>query len=184
MTISPFDANITELIHRSADGDPQSDSELYRAVYGELNNIAVGMLRRGHSNLTTTALVHECYLRISAWDTASIRDRKHFYATCAKAMRHIIVDEIRKSSSHKRSGVRVELDDGMFRRHGSQTALIQLDEALEDLKQEEPDIAEAIELCVFSGLDTKTIATLFETTPRTVQRWLKKGKAFVELRMV
>lgn len=65
---------------------------LFPMIYDELRRIARQQLRRerrGHT-LSTTALVHEAYLRLANQTHLSSTDRAHFYAIAARAMRRIL----------------------------------------------------------------------------------------------
>jgi hypothetical protein len=57
--------------------------------------------RTGHT-LTTTALVHESYLRLVDHRRVDGSDRAHFFAVAALAMRRVLVDYARKQLTSKR----------------------------------------------------------------------------------
>ena len=67
--------NITRLLQRFDDGDPSAFDDLIPLVYDDLRRIAERRMRdeaEGHT-LTTTAVVHEAYLRLHE-DLASAGD--------------------------------------------------------------------------------------------------------------
>src|SRR5690606_36812163 len=84
----------------SADGDA-SLAALVPLVYRELRAIARRHLgapahaRRGGGTLSTTALVNEAYLKLAVDPARTWRDRPHFLAVAAIAMRQILVDRAR-----------------------------------------------------------------------------------------
>src|SRR5262245_24960537 len=84
---------ITRLLRALERGESEASERLYRAVYGELRKIARAQLRRANpaETLSTTALVHEAYLKLAGGDW-STRDRYHFYALTAQAMRRVLLD--------------------------------------------------------------------------------------------
>ncbi len=99
-------ADITELLNAAQSGDSDAQETAYALVYDELKRCA----RRQKafvpgSSLSPTALVSELYLRLSGHDTDRIRNRAHFFALAARAMRQIIVDHARRRTSVKRGGV-------------------------------------------------------------------------------
>src|SRR6478609_7400606 len=100
------EVEITQLLVRARDGDGEAKQALFPAVYRDLENIAKAHVRGGMS-LEPRGLVHELYLKLTE---ASIdaRDRKHFYAIAALAMRQILVDRARKRQSQKRGGEHAE----------------------------------------------------------------------------
>jgi RNA polymerase sigma factor (TIGR02999 family) len=97
---------ITQLLVRVREGDAQAREALFPAVYRDLENIAKAHVRGGMS-IEPRGLVHELYLKLM--DAAlDARDRKHFYAIAALAMRQILVDRARRRSSRKRGGDHAE----------------------------------------------------------------------------
>ena len=61
-------------------------------VYAELRAIAHRQLAIGGrgGTLATTALVHEAYIKLVDQSQAQWRDRTHFFAVAALAMRHAV----------------------------------------------------------------------------------------------
>src|SRR5262245_38276085 len=86
------------------------------AVYGELRALAASFFRGRPAGVTLqpTALVHEAFLRLVRHDAAEIRDRSHFFAVAATAMRQTLTDRARRRHAQKRGGAgreRVTLSD-------------------------------------------------------------------------
>jgi hypothetical protein len=82
---------------RRAQDDAGTD-DLLPAVYDQLRSLAQRRLadeRPGHT-LQATALVHEAYLRLAGDPHANWRDRAHFFAAAAEAMRRILVEQARR----------------------------------------------------------------------------------------
>src|SRR5262249_478259 len=92
--------DITALLVRARAGEGRD--QLFDAVYRGLENVAKAAVRGGAS-LEPRGLVHELYLRLTQ-SPLEARDRKHFYAIAALAMRQILVDRARKRQSAKRGG--------------------------------------------------------------------------------
>jgi hypothetical protein len=71
--------DITLLIARAREGDREALDDLFKALYPELRQIAHQRLRRGFPDpdLGTTALVHECYLKLHAAQRMNASDRAH-----------------------------------------------------------------------------------------------------------
>ena len=72
-------------------------------VYPELKRIAHNRLRaeRAGHTLSTTALVHEAYLKLRDQTTVH-GDQSQFFAVASIAMRRILVDHARKRATAKR----------------------------------------------------------------------------------
>ena len=108
-------------------------------VYGDLRRVARAQLRRVRpgDTLNTTGLVHEAYVRLVDQSRASWRDRGHFFAVSAMAMRQIVVDYARRRGRQKRGGdqVIVPFDDALDPAAHEADRLLEIDAALEKLAQ-------------------------------------------------
>src|SRR3546814_15147289 len=51
-----------------------------------------------------TALLHEAYLKLVRQDNPNYRDRAHFFAAAARAMRHILINYAERRKAAKRGG--------------------------------------------------------------------------------
>jgi len=152
--------------------------QLVPLVYDELRMIAHRQLAnqaRG-GTLSTTALVHEAYLKLVDQSHADWRDRAHFLAVASLAMRHVLVDRAKARSTLKRGGERrrITLDDAHIAVDDQPDALLQLDEAMTRLAELQPRLARVVECRFFGGLTEDEIAEALGVTVRTVQRdWAK-----------
>jgi len=147
-------------------------------TYQELRAIAHRRLAaRGRGGtLSTTALVHEAYLKLVDQSRAGWQDRAHFLALASLAMRHVLVDRARERSTLKRGGARrhITLDDEALAVEDQPEALLQLTEALDRLATVEPRLARVVECRFFGGLTEEETAAALGVTTRTVQRdWVK-----------
>jgi RNA polymerase sigma factor (TIGR02999 family) len=153
-------------------------------VYKELRRIAAAQLRNESANhtLQPTALVHEAYMRLVAWDgNLKVQSRTHFLAVAALAMRQLLVHHARKRNADKRGGGlrKVSLEDCLaFSRDGSPEVLA-IDEALKDLAKTEPRKSRVIELRYFGGLSESEIAEYLEVSLSTVSRDIRLGLALL-----
>ncbi len=164
-------------------GHTASFDELFALVYDELHRIAHGYLlreRRDHT-LSTTALVHECYLNLADQSDEAWNNRAHFYATAARAMRHILVDYARRRNAQKRGGKqhRVTLDDRLAVADLKAAELLHLDEALEGLTQQSPRLGQIVEYRFFGGMKVDEIAEVMDISVRTVHRDWTRAKAYL-----
>src|SRR5580698_2003261 len=102
----PNAQTVTLLLRELAEGDQAALDRLIPLVYDELRRIARGQLRRerqGHT-LQPTALVNEVYARMIGQGQPEYRDRVHFLAVAARAMRKILIDYARGHNAGKRGG--------------------------------------------------------------------------------
>ncbi|MBS0591087.1 MAG: sigma-70 family RNA polymerase sigma factor [Proteobacteria bacterium] len=175
-------ADVTELVHAAGNGDGAALQQLFAAVYEELKRLASRHLA-GQSNPTinTTGLVHETYLKLIKPDVLRLKDRGHFFATAAKAMRQIVIDHARRRHAHKRGGAATmaTLDEELDGVGLDPESLIHLDAALLRLAAMEPALAELVELRFFAGLSVEQVAELRETSTRTVIRDWRRARAFL-----
>src|SRR5690606_30958610 len=104
----PAHEDIEALLAALRSREPGAMDRLVEAVYPALKRLAHFQLageRQGHT-LTTTAIVHEAYLRMATGD-ARWSDRKHFLRAAATVMRHLLVDHARQRDADKRGGGQV-----------------------------------------------------------------------------
>jgi ECF sigma factor len=99
---------VTRLLIAWREGDEQAPGELFTVLYKELRALAHAQLRRRQQqSLATTALVHEAYLKLADQSRLDLRDRGHFLALAARAMRQIVVDHARRRTAGKRGGTAI-----------------------------------------------------------------------------
>jgi RNA polymerase sigma-70 factor (ECF subfamily) len=139
----------------------------------------------GHT-LQTTALVHELFLRLVGAKDAVWRDRVHFFAVSAAAMRQILVDAARARRSAKRDGglrgqrsSPIDLEEVPAFDHRRRAELIALDDALKSLAVLDGRKARLVELRFFGGLSVEETASFLGTSPRTVLREWQLAKAWL-----
>jgi RNA polymerase sigma factor (TIGR02999 family) len=167
-----------DLLRELRSGRHGAIDQLIPLVYNELRVIAHRQLaaRARGSTLSTTALVHETYLKLVDQSRADWRDRAHFLAVASIAMRHVLVDRAKARATLKRGGERrrITLDDAHIAVDDQAEALLQLDEAMNRLAALQPRLARVVECRFFGGLTEDEIAEALGVTVRTVQRdWAK-----------
>jgi RNA polymerase sigma factor (TIGR02999 family) len=178
-------SEVTDLLIAARDGDAAKLGAVFEAVYPELKRLASWRASGAgrQSTVTTTALVHETYLKLVRARDLDLRDRRHFFACAARAMRHILVDHARAGSADKRGGglQPVELPQGL----GAAPApdWIDLDRALGELDEVNPALRELVDLRFFAGLSQEETAELLACSSRTVQRDWQRARAFLYARL-
>jgi RNA polymerase sigma factor (TIGR02999 family) len=158
--MTPSRDHLTTLLNRLDQGpaDPDLRDRLFDLVRTELERAAQGVLRQGGDDrqLETVDLVNEVFLRLLArpaggGPTPRYQDRKHFYCTAARVMRHLRVDAARRRrAQHLGSEVAVP-DARQEERLRRELDLLQLDDALTALAAVDPQAAEVAELRLFGG---------------------------------
>src|SRR5262245_31342315 len=145
-------ADVTRILSEIEQGDPSAAERLLPLVYDELRKLAALQMAhdRPGETLSPTALVHEAYLRlVGEGNDRCYRDRGHFFAAAATAMRHIRIDQARRKKTQKRGGnvQRLELDDVAAPTPDDE--LLALDEALTQLAILDPRKTQLVELRFF-----------------------------------
>ena len=76
----------------------QSTEELLPLVYAELRRLAAHKMASENPGQTLqhTALVHEAWLKLGGEQNRHWRNRNHFFASAAEAMRRILTDNARR----------------------------------------------------------------------------------------
>ena len=176
---------ITEILGDVRNGVPGALDRLVPLVYADLSRIAhrqLGLEPVGHT-LSTTALVHEAYLRLVDQTRAQWADRLQFFAVAAHVMRRVLVDHARRHRAARRGGehrraVSLEMlesqDGGSLATGDRADILLGLDEALERLASLDARQAQVVECRFFAGLTEPETAEALGVTARTVARdWVK-----------
>jgi RNA polymerase sigma factor (TIGR02999 family) len=170
-------ANVTELLAELRSGNREAFDQILPLVYNELRRVARRELAvRPNDSLSTTALVHELYLKFARAERADWRNRAHFLSVASVAMRHILVDRARRRSAEKRGGPQrhVTLDDNVAASGHQADSLLELHEALEHLARIDERLARVVECRFFGGMTEQETAEALHIGVRTVRRdWIK-----------
>src|SRR4051812_40010214 len=146
---------ITELLADLRAGRREAFDQILPLVYQELHRVARRELAaRPNDSLSTTALVHELYLKFARAERADWRNRAHFLGVASVAMRHILVDRARRRSAEKRGGPQrhVTLDDNVASTGQQADTLLELHEALDHLARIDERLARVVECRFFGGM--------------------------------
>lgn len=166
---------ITHILSRVEQGDPNAADQLLPLVYDELRRLAANKLAREKpgQTLQATALVHDAYIRLVDVDNAQQwNSRGHFFAAAATTMRRILVDQYRRKMAVKHGGTMKRLPLVEIAAPQPHHDLVALDEALTTLSAEDAQAAKVVELRYFAGLTHTQIAeTLGITLYQARQKW-------------
>jgi len=178
---TPLD--ITGLLQAWSEGEQAALADLTPLVYEELRHLARHHLagERQEQTLTTTALVHEAWLRLVTVKDARWQDRAHFFALCAQLMRRILVDHARARLRARRGGgaLRVSLEQALLVSEERSPTLVALDDALNALSKLDPRQGRVVELRFFGGLSVEDAAAVLKISPDSVKRDWRLAKAWL-----
>lgn len=175
--------DVTGLVVDLRSGNQSVVDHLLPIVYDELRRIAHIHLskERPDHTLSTTALVHEAYLKLVDQTKAGWQDRAHFCAVASKAMRRILIDHARRRNAQKRGGSKkpISLDESRIAVEEKAATLVSLDDALDRLSDLDQRCASVVEMRFFGGLQEEEIAEVIGMSVRTVRRDWVKARAWL-----
>lgn len=148
-------------------------------VYHELRRLAHGYAARSNT-LQPTVLVHELYVRLINASRVNVRDRSHFLAIAAKAMRRIAIDGVRASASQKRGGAfKKEAIVPDLAAVPPDETIMRLNDALDDLEKTDPRKAAVVEMRFFGGMEMSEVAEVLDVSLATAERDWKFARAWL-----
>lgn len=181
---------ITELLEAVRQGDRGATDRLFAVVYEDLRRLAhrKRAARPPAQTLNTTALVHEAYLKMVDRSRVRPEDRRHFFATAARAMRQILIDHARSHQAAKRGGKErpapserpEDAPDAVSKRATDRWAeILDVDTALARLSLLNERLTRVVELRFFAGFSVEEAAEILDISPRTVKRDWRTARAFL-----
>jgi RNA polymerase sigma factor (TIGR02999 family) len=171
---------VTVLLRRWSGGDQSALDQLIPIVYEELKRLAAYYLQQeSQPSLTSTAIVHEAYLRLAGSAEPDVQNRQHFFAVASRVIRHILVDHARRQMAAKREHSAAPLEAALTVPVRSDLDLVALDEALEKLGRADPQKLRVVEMRFFGGLSVEETAEVMRTSPSTVKREWSVAKAWL-----
>jgi RNA polymerase sigma factor (TIGR02999 family) len=172
-------------VSRAANGDANAMRDLFSQLYPDIKRLARARLAQagGVTGLNATALVHEGFMRMAEHEALQSETRPQFFAYVGKVLRSIVIDFVRERDAEKRGGgitlltmSNADLAPSVWMEVGS---LIDLDRALDELRNFDERLYQIVEMHVFSGLTCTEVGRELNLTERTVNRELLKARALI-----
>lgn len=164
--------DLTLLLQRINQGDKEAEAAFYEIVSPELRGFAAYLMqneRRDHT-LQATELVNRAYLRLADRDL-SLRDRGHFFAIVARAMRRELIDYARARRNVDVIPMDAMVDPPAGSHNSIEVALL-VDELLDPMRAEMPLECSIVELKCFLGFTDAETADMLGLPLRTMQlKW-------------
>jgi RNA polymerase sigma factor (TIGR02999 family) len=182
--------SVTSALVAAADRREQGAAGvLFSALYGELSRLAQRelALRQGpHVTIGVRSLLHEAFLVIHERTEATFLDRGRFMAYAARVMRGLIIDHARNRRAQKRGGqfhiTSLDVDvDVAVSTDGDELGAIS--DALDELAELDPTLAEIVDLKFFGGFSLSEIAAMRQVSERTIQRGWEKARLYLHCTM-
>lgn len=181
---------VRRLVGDLREGRPGAFDRLLPLVYDELRQLARRQRHHwyGDDTLTSTALVHEAYLRLVNQSTVEWESRAHFLAVASRAMRQILLDYAKRKHAAKRDGgrervplheVEAVLGAGEDAVGMQSEALIALEESLGRLETHEPRQSRIVECRFFGGMTIEETAQALGISVASVKRGWAMAQAWL-----
>lgn len=184
MSLNSTSHQISLLLDRWNQGDALALETLMPLVYDELRRMARGSLkRRSGQSMQTSDLLHETYIKLAGKDVHDWKNRSHFFAVAATAMRHILVDHARSKLALKRGGFHEQfsLNDNLADTDSDAASaqLLALEDALKMLAAFDERKCRVVELKFFGGLSNDESAAVLQVSVETVKRDWRFARAWL-----
>jgi RNA polymerase sigma-70 factor, ECF subfamily len=175
-------ARTADQLTRMSQGDAAARNEVFRKLYEHLHRIASCVRRKNRGGeLETTELIGEAYERLSRAPEEGWKDREHFLARAAIAMRQVLIDHVRAHGALKRGGGHgrepaTALDQLAARLEERTGGLLRFEAGLSLLREEDPEVAQVVDLRLYGGLSVKDVALVLNRPLRRVEREISFAK--------
>lgn len=185
---NPAQGEITLLLSRWEQGEPEALEALAPLVFNQLRAIAEAFLRkeRPEHTLQATAVVNEVFLDLLRVRRLALNDRGHFFAFAAQLTRRVLIDSARKAKTEKRGlgWARIPLDAELaWLSHDAGPESLDLSSALNELREFDPLKTRVVELHYFLGCTVEETADILQTSRSTVERSLRFSLAWLRQRL-
>jgi RNA polymerase sigma factor (TIGR02999 family) len=177
---------LTAMLRAASGGDRTLLDALLPHVYAELKRLArATRAGRAGATLSTTALVHEAYLKLVPAADVDWQGRAHFFGVAARAMRQLLVDAARARGRAKRGGGAwvVTFDEAAHVAPARADELLALDAALVRLAALDARQARVVEHRFFGGLTAAETAAVLGVSLPTVERDWRAARAWLRREM-
>jgi len=175
--------DITRLLVLGRAGDAESRDQAIELLYGELQAIALRLLRREREMLTLSApeLIHEAFLRLFGDREPDWESRRQLLGYAAHTMRQVLVSMARKRNADKRPHDADRLRMTEIQDFAQDSVDIEkLDSVLEALEALDERQARIVEMKFFGGMTIPEIADSLGLSTATITREWRLAKAWLK----
>lgn len=169
--------------HAATPGERHALDHLFSVTYEELRRLAASVRVNDRSaTISPTTLVNEAWMKLSKTPQVAAAPHLHFKRIAARAMRQVLVSAARRRHAAKRgpdNAVRVTFDESLPVAASTDSELVALDTALDELARMNPRQALMVESRFFGGLEVPEIASLLDVSEATVLRDWRAARAWL-----
>ena len=177
---------LTQLLLAHERGEDGAFDRLVAAVYDDLRRLARRELGAHFAQtLNPTGLVHEMYMKLAEQDGVPWRDRGHFFAIAARAMRQVLVDHARRRLADKRGAgaPHTDLDNVDLAVERDAAQVLAIEQVLGRLAKLDPALVKVVECRYFAGLTETETAEAVGVSESTVQRHWARARAWLKIEL-
>jgi RNA polymerase sigma factor (sigma-70 family) len=181
---------VTQLLEDVRDGQrPLGDVVAHESK--RLHRQAEHLLMRELGNISMQAddLVNEVFLRMPRDPAKSPTNHMEFESLTKRIMRHVLIDRARKPVPGQ-SRYSEELHEESLMSHASvedrlmwEKVVQVVDEVILDVRQNDPEGAAMLRATLYSDVDQKELAKLYDVSVSTVKRRVKEGRDMIRSRL-
>jgi RNA polymerase sigma factor (TIGR02999 family) len=173
----------TVLLAAVEKGDSKAADELLELVYDELRHLAAAKMAQEvpGQTLQPTALVHEAWLRLVGGKNPTFRNRTHFFAAAAQAMRRILIDSARRKQTERHGGrfARVEFEEFVSAAASPDDELLAVHEVLDAFSIQYPVHAELVKLRYFVGMTNEEASQVLGLSLSSLNNYWNFSRAWL-----
>jgi len=172
--------DVTQLLHQWQQGKPDAENKLFELVVPDLRRLARYLMsreRQGHS-LQATELVDQIYIRLVAAKDRDWRNRRHFFAIAARAMRRYLIDHARGRPDGQFLAIE-EWESFLPADSAKLDLAISVDRLLNELAETRSDWCNLVELKYFLGLTDEEAAEVLGVKLRSMQRMWRDARQWL-----
>ena len=184
-----FENIVNDLLENIQQGNAEAKDQLISVAYDRLHELAHNHLLGERTALSwqTTDVVNEAVLRVLPRELSKIASvdsndkQRYFFGAMSQAMKQLLVDHARSRNASKRGGDqnRVPLDDVIDYFHKQRVDMLELSEALTQLKKHDERLAEVVELRIFSGMAHQDIARCLNVSLSSEEKYWRLARAWL-----
>lgn len=166
----PYSSALGLRLRRMVSSDSYHASALHNTLQGRLQHA-----------LQTTGHLNEDCLRLVSREKSDWKNRAHSFGAVARLIRETMVEHARGRWPRKSGGLveKLPLDEAYAFSPAKSRELVELNDALRDLEQLDPQQGRIVELRYFGGLTVEETAEVLGISPRTVKRDWSVARAWL-----
>ena len=176
-------SDATVLLAAVEHGDSKAAAELLELVYDELRHLAAAKMAQEApgQTLQPTALVHEAWLRLVGGKNPTFKNRTHFFAAAAEAMRRILIDSARRKQTERHGGrfARVEFEESEPAAPNPDDELLAVHDVLDEFSVQFPVHAELVKLRYFVGMTNEEASQVLGISLSTLNNYWNFSRAWL-----